>query len=118
MLCIINLMKIFLNHEEQTAIQQLGLALRTARIAANQTQDELAARIGVSRWTVAAMEKDGAGVSLATWIKACNLLGHLKSWDAVLQPPDDPFARYDREQAARNQLLKTRVRKHNAPPNS
>ena len=104
-------MKISLEVNEQDIITRLGFALRAARIKARQTQDEFAARIGVSRWNVAAMEKGDPKVSLAAWIKASNLLGLLAGWDSVLQEPEDPFARYDQEQAIKNQLVKRRVRK-------
>lgn len=108
---MINIMKLKLTAEEQKTVQRMGLALRAARIEAGQTQDEFAARIGVSRWTVAAMEKDGSKVSLGAWLKAGTLLDLMDSWDNVFQKEDDPFARYDREQAQQQTLLKTRVRK-------
>ena len=104
-------MKIFLDLDEQNVAQRLGLALRSARIKAEQTQDELAARIGVSRWTLAAMEKGDPKVSLAAWIKVSGLLGFLVGWDSVLQESEDPFARYDQEQVMKNGLMKRRVRK-------
>ena len=103
-------MKIIFDANEAALAQRLGLALRNARIKAGQTQDKLAARIGISRWTVAAMENGNTKVSLAAWIKASGLLGLLEGWDTVLKEPDDPFARYDRQQAARNELIKRRVR--------
>ncbi len=110
-LIIIGVMKIFLEIDEQDVAQHLGLALRSARIKAEQTQDELAARIGVSRWTFAAMEKGDPKVSLAAWIKVSGLLGLLAGWDSLLQEPEDPFVRYDQEQAAKDKLMKRRVRK-------
>lgn len=103
-------MKIVLGANEQNIVQRMGLALRAARIKAKQTQDELAARIGVTRWTVAAMENGDPKVSLAAWIKASGLVELLAGWDSVLQEEEDPFARYDREQAAKNKI-RTRVRK-------
>lgn len=88
----------------------MGTALRAARIKARQTQDELAARIGVTRWTVAAMEKGDPKVSIAAWIKASSLLELLDGWNSVLQEPDNPFARYDRKKEAED-WQRRRVRK-------
>jgi len=107
---MITIMKPDLAFEEETIARTLGFALRTARIDAKETQDGLAARIGVSRWTVAAMEKGDAKVSLGAWLKASALLGLLDSWESVMQKEEDPFVKYDREQAKKQKLLKTRVR--------
>ena len=103
-------MFIALEVDEHIVVQRMGAVLRAARIKARQTQDELAARIGVTRWTVAAMEKCDPKVSLAVWVKASSLLGVLAGWGSVFQEEDDPFARYDREQDAKNRV-RMRVRK-------
>ena len=104
-------MKIELAFEERKKAHAMGLSLRTARIEAKQTQDELAARVGVSRWTIAAMEKGDAKVSLAAWLKASTLLGLFETWEPVMEKEDDPFVTYDREQAKQQKLFKARVRK-------
>ncbi len=104
-------MKITLDVDEKVIVERLGLALRTARLKDGQTQDELAIRIGVSRWTIAAMENGDQKVSLAAWVKASGLLDLLDGWESVLQEPEDPFARYDQKHAAKNKLIKTRIRK-------
>ena len=104
-------MKIQLLAQEQSTIEQLGEALKKARLAAGQTHEELAARIGVSRWTVSQMEKGNPGVALAAWIKAASLLGLLDTFNGVLVPPPDPFKEYDAAQKMREDLLKARVRK-------
>lgn len=109
-LFIINFMKIMLEKKEQNVVQRMGKALRAARIEARQTQDELAARIGLTRWTVAAMENGDAKVSLAAWIKAAALLDFLEGWDSIFKEEQDPFVRYDREQAEKIKI-KSRVRK-------
>jgi len=110
-------MKVLLGQEEQPVAQRIGLALRSARIKAGQTQDELAARIGVTRWTIASMESGDPKVSLAAWIKASNLLGLLKTWEEVMVEPEDPFEAYDKAQEETRRLANTRVRKRNAPAN-
>lgn len=104
-------MKIIFNQDEEKTSTAMGLALRTARIDAKQTQDELAARVGVSRWTIAAMEKGDAKVSVAAWLKVSSLLGLLETWKSVMVKEEDPFVKYDREQAKKQKLLTTRVRK-------
>lgn len=104
-------MKIQLLAQEKNTIEQLGGALKKARLAAGQSHEALAARIGVSRWTVSQMEKGHPGVSLAAWVKAGSLLGLLETFNGVLAPPPDPFKEYDAVQKTREDLLKARVRK-------
>ena len=115
---IITIMKIILDSQEQEVVARMGASLRMARIKKEQTQEELGARIGVTRWTVAAMENGDHKVSIGVWLKASALLDLLETWNEVLQKQEDPFSRYDREQAANDQLRKarTRIRKKNAPP--
>ncbi|OGR01087.1 MAG: hypothetical protein A2511_00505 [Deltaproteobacteria bacterium RIFOXYD12_FULL_50_9] len=104
-------MKIQLLVQEKYTVQQLGVALKKARLAAGQTHEDFAARIGVSRWTVSQMEKGNPGVALAAWIKAAGLLGLLDTFNGVLAPPPDPFDEYDAAQKTHEDLLKARVRK-------
>lgn len=104
-------MAINLTVPESEQLRRLGLALKQARLAAKQSHEELAARIGVSRYTVAAMEKGGPGVSMAAWIKASSLLGRLDSWENVLAEEENPFAEFDRNKGAAVQLERARVRK-------
>lgn len=111
MLSIVSIMKIILLAQEKNIIEQLGAALKKARLAANQTHEELAARIGVSRWTVSQMEKGHPGICLAAWVKASSILGLLDSFNGVLAPPPDPFKEYDAARKSREDLLKARVRK-------
>ena len=65
--------------------QQLGSRLRALRLQRNITQAELAKTIGVSRPTLAALERDGRGTveTLAATIYA---LGRESEFDALLLP--------------------------------
>ena len=87
------------------------MSLKKIRLAANQTHEELAARIGVSRYSVAEMGRGGPGVSLAAWIKTSSLLGVLNSWDTVLVEEENPFEEFDQKQKHTTQLQRARVRK-------
>ena len=111
MLIIICIMKIQLLPNEKNVVERLGITFKKARLRAGQTHEELAARIGVSRWTVSQMEKGAPGVSLGAWIKVSNILGLLESWNGVMELPPDPFAEYDAARKTRQDLLKARVRK-------
>ena len=104
-------MKIQLQIPEKKTIEQLGVALKKARLEAGQSHEELAARIGVSRWTVSQMEKGHPGVSLAAWVRAGSLLGLLDTFKGVLAPPANPFKEYDDTRKTLDNLLKARVRK-------
>lgn len=72
------------------ALEALGEQLRRARVARDLTLDDLAARMGVGRQTLARMEAGAPGVSiealgLALW--NMNLLDHLAS---IAAPANDP----------------------------
>jgi len=108
-------MQISLLLSENEVGKKMGLLLKKARLKSNQTLAELGARIGVSRWTVAQMEKGNPNVSLAAWIKVSSLLGLLDTWQGVLQPPEDPFAAFDRAREEEARLIKARVGKKKKP---
>lgn len=104
-------MKISMLPTEHDLARRLGLLLKRARLQANHTLVEFGARIGVSRWTAAQMEKGNPNVSLAAWIKASSILGLLDTWEGVLEAPQDPFAVYDRAREEEDRLVRARARK-------
>lgn len=72
-------------------LQTLGEQLRRARIARDMTLDDLAARMGVGRQTLARLEAGAPGVSLealglALW--NMNLLEHLAQIAAAANDPE------------------------------
>jgi transcriptional regulator with XRE-family HTH domain len=50
-------------------IEGLGERVRQFRMSKGWTQPELAAQIGLSRWTVANIESNGRGVSIETLVR-------------------------------------------------
>ncbi len=96
--------------EERLMMETLGLRLKEARIRSRQTQDELGARIGVSRQTLARMEKGDPTVSIGNWITASSILGLLDTWQGILKEPENPFEEYDRKRQHLERLKKARVR--------
>lgn len=64
--------------------EYMGEQLRALRIKRNMTQEELASRIGVTKPTIHRLES-GKGSSLATFIKAVQILGQ-EGWLESLSP--------------------------------
>jgi len=59
----------------QARLEALGERLRQARLRRRVSQVELAARVGVSRHTIASLEAGDAKVSLAVLTRALGVLG-------------------------------------------
>lgn len=56
-------------------LEKLGDRLRAWRIRAEETQDDFAARIGVSVPTLRRMEKGDPNTAIRYWVEAIGLLG-------------------------------------------
>ena len=74
-----------LNDDEQHALKALGSRLETQRLARNETQQVLAARLGVSIPTYRKMVQGDPTVKIGYWIQAVNLLGSLHALDTILR---------------------------------
>ncbi|MDH4322154.1 MAG: helix-turn-helix transcriptional regulator [Desulfobulbaceae bacterium] len=90
---------------------ELGFAFRRRRIALRMRQTELAARSGVSRYTLMAIEKGSDSVSIGAWFAVAKALGLDGSWGQLMTIPVDPFAEFDRRQEARVAVTTARVRR-------
>jgi DNA-binding XRE family transcriptional regulator len=110
-LAIVNTMKIRLLPQERKILEEMGIVLREARLARGEPQDVFGGRIGVSRQTLAKMEKGDPATSMGAWIKASAALGRLGTWNQVLKTPSDPFAEYDRAQERFERVKKARARR-------
>ena len=73
-----------LGTEERESLDRLGRTLRLARLRRNLSQDELAARMGVSRASVIAMEKGTPGVALGILVKALMVFGYTERLGELL----------------------------------
>lgn len=62
----------------------LGERLRGGRIKAEQTQDDFAARIGVSVPTLRRMEKGDPNTAIRYWVEAIGVLGREKDIQGLL----------------------------------
>lgn len=73
----------------EKSLAQLGARLRTARLRRNLTMEEMAGKLGVSRYVIADAEKGKATTGVAVYVGmlwALDLLGDL---DAVAAPAAD-----------------------------
>ncbi|MCL6424368.1 helix-turn-helix domain-containing protein [Brachybacterium sp. JHP9] len=61
--------------EAQSTLEVLGHTIEVARIEKQWTQQHLAAVLGVSRATVAAIEKGSGSVAIGTFLSAADALG-------------------------------------------
>lgn len=73
----------------EAALARLGRRLRVARLRRNLTAEELAGRMGVSRQTVATLERGHPGVSVGAALGALWALRLLDHLDPVADPARD-----------------------------
>ena len=73
----------------QEALERLGRNIRTARVRRKLPQEELARRIGVSRFVVADIEKGKRGTGIAAYVGALWALGLLGDMRAVADADRD-----------------------------
>ena len=73
----------------QETLQRLGRNIRTARLRRRLPQDELARRIGVSRFVVADIEKGKPTTGIVAYVGALWVLGLLDQLCAVADPDRD-----------------------------
>ena len=70
--------------EQQQYLSELGIRLKTLRLARNDTMAVFAQRLGVSAGTLRAMEHGTATVQIGAWVKALWVLDHLDDLNGVL----------------------------------
>jgi transcriptional regulator with XRE-family HTH domain len=70
--------------EQQKYLSELGIRLKTLRLARNDTMAVFAQRLGVSAGTLRAMEHGAATVQIGAWVKALWILDRLDDLNGVL----------------------------------
>jgi transcriptional regulator with XRE-family HTH domain len=70
--------------EQRQHLSELGIRLRSLRLARNDTMAVFAQRLGVSAGTLRAMEHGTATVQIGAWVKALWVLDHLDDLNGVL----------------------------------
>jgi hypothetical protein len=70
--------------EQRQYLSELGIRLKTSRLARNDTMTVFAQRLGVSAGTLRAMEHGTATVQIGAWVKALWVLDHLDDLNGVL----------------------------------
>ena len=73
----------------EQALQRLGRNIRTARLRRRWRLEDVAERLGVSRFTVADVERGKPGTSIAAYLGALWVLGLLDQLEAVADPDRD-----------------------------
>jgi len=97
-----------INNENNVAslLLQLGERLKEARLARNESQDLFAQRLGLTRQSYSKMEKGSPQTLIGKWIEASNILDRLESWQEVLAPKEDLFAKLKRKTSKRQRAGK------------
>ena len=70
--------------EQQQYLSELGMRLKTRRLARNDTMAVFAQRLRISAGTLRAMEHGTATVQIGAWVKALWVLDHLDDLSGVL----------------------------------
>jgi len=73
----------------EQALQRLGRNIRTARLRRRWRLEDVVERMGVSRFTVADVERGKPGTSIAVYLGALWALGLLDQLEAVADPDRD-----------------------------
>lgn len=73
----------------EDVLNRLGLNIRTARLRRRLSMQELAERIGVSRYVVADIEKGKPTTAIAAYMGALWALGILRDMQEVADPDRD-----------------------------
>lgn len=73
----------------EQALQRLVRNIRTARLRRRWRLEDVAERLGVSRFTVADVERGKPGTSIAAYLGALWVLGLLDQLEAVADPDRD-----------------------------
>jgi len=83
---------------DRSKLQELGKRLRAERLKRNDLQAAFAVRVGVSVPTLHKMELGDPTVQIGAWVNALEVLNRLDDLDALLQPSEDLFAKYEQSQ--------------------
>lgn len=93
----------------------LGERLRGWRIKAEQTQDDFAARIGVSVPTLRRMEKGDPNTAIRYWVEAIGLLGRGKDIQDLLREQRSLFDDERAMPASRKRVRRLTAGKSRSP---
>lgn len=72
-------------------LRRLGLRLRSARLARNESQARFAARLGISVPTLRRMEQGDPTAQIGHWLAALNILERGDGFEQLLAPRDSLF---------------------------
>ena len=72
-----------------SALQELGAAIRVARIRRRQSAQDFASRLGVTLPTLRKLERGDPGVAVATFVSALWLIGLLDRLRDLARPESD-----------------------------
>lgn len=87
---------------EEEGLRDLGYAIQNARLRRNISQDELAYRTGVSRSTIARLEKGDRGIAVAVLHKVLSAFGYQAALPGLLDADpigDDQMRVHGRKKA-------------------
>lgn len=95
----------------EALLKQLGLRLKEARLARNESQELFAQRLGLTRQSYSRMEKGSPQTLIGNWLTASSILGRLDDWKDVLAEKEDLFAKFEKKNSKRQRAGGKRKRK-------
>jgi transcriptional regulator with XRE-family HTH domain len=85
------------NINSESLLKQLGARLKEARLSRNESQEQFAQRLGITRQSYSKMEKGFPQTPIGNWLAASGILGRLGGWRDVLAEQEDLFAQLDKK---------------------
>lgn len=93
--------------QASNACKQIGQNLQALRVnRINETQETMAARIGVSRKTYIRMEKGDPTVKIGYWLEAAMIARSLEQWQPLFSTSDSLFSQRDSIKSSRKRVRK------------
>jgi len=87
--------------------KQIGQNLHALRVSRlDETQEMMAARIGVSRKTYIRMEKGDPTVKIGYWLEAAMIAHTLDQWKSLFSDKESLFSQRDLMQSTRKRVRK------------
>lgn len=96
----------YINNDEEAALKQLGERLEQWRLQRNESQESLAARIGISLVTYSKMTQGMSTVKIGYWVRALSLLSSLGELDTLLKEQKSFFSERDKTKTVKQKRIK------------
>lgn len=94
------------SEKTKTALITIGETIRDARIESNETQERLAARLGVSLPTLRKIETGDPSVNVGCWLEALQLSNQLEKIERAVSQEPSLFEQYEKQSTKKRKRAK------------